>query len=96
MAKDNKEKPAVTLGGAPDTLFGTFPGAGQQAPDFTLVDKDLKDVSLQSFADKQAVFLRTHGCQMAQGYLYSKPMPKSAFELLPQSHVLARGGYCRD
>ena len=55
MAKDNKEKPAVTLGGAPVTLFGTFPVVGQLAPDFTLVDKDLKDVSLQSFAGKRKV-----------------------------------------
>jgi thiol peroxidase len=55
MAKDNKEKPATTLGGAPVTLFGTFPSVGQQAPDFELVDKDLKDVSLQSFAGKRKV-----------------------------------------
>ena len=55
MAKDNQEKSATTLGGAPVTLFGTFPSVGQQAPDFTLVDKDLKDVSLQSFAGKRKV-----------------------------------------
>lgn len=55
MAKDNQEKSAVTLGGAPVTLFGTFPSVGQQAPEFTLVDKDLKDVSLQSFAGKRKV-----------------------------------------
>jgi thiol peroxidase len=55
MAKDNKEKPATLLGGAPVTLFGTFPVVGQQAPDFTLVDKDLKDVPLQSFAGKRKV-----------------------------------------
>jgi thiol peroxidase len=55
MAKDNKDKPATLLGGAPVTLFGTFPVVGQQAPDFTLVDKDLKDVPLQSFAGKRKV-----------------------------------------
>jgi thioredoxin-dependent peroxiredoxin len=55
MSKDSKDKPAVTLGGAPVTLFGTFPVVGQQAPDFTLVDKDLKDVPLQSFAGKRKV-----------------------------------------
>ena len=55
MAKENKEKPATTLGGAPVTLFGTFPSVGQLAPDFELVDKDLKDVSLQSFAGKRKV-----------------------------------------
>ena len=55
MAKDNKDKPATLLGGAPVTLFGTFPSVGQQAPDFTLVDKDLKDVPLQSFEGKRKV-----------------------------------------
>ena len=55
MTKDTAKKPATTLGSAPVTLFGTFPGVGQQAPDFTLVDKDLKDVSLQNFAGKRKV-----------------------------------------
>ncbi len=55
MAKEKNEKPTTTLGGAPVTLFGTFPVVGQTAPDFTLVDKDLKDVSLQSFAGKRKV-----------------------------------------
>jgi thiol peroxidase len=55
MTKDNKEKPAVTLAGVPVTLFGTFPAVGQIAPDFTLVDKDLNDVSLQNFAGKRKV-----------------------------------------
>lgn len=34
---------------------------------------------------EQALFLQLHGCHIAQGYLYSKPIPKEAFELLPQS-----------
>lgn len=55
MAKDTSKKPATTLAGAPVTLFGTFPSVGQQAPDFTLVDKDLKDVSLKDFAGKRKV-----------------------------------------
>jgi thiol peroxidase len=55
MAQDNKDKPATTLGGAPVTLFGTFPNVGQQAPDFELVGKDLKDVSLKSFAGKRKI-----------------------------------------
>jgi thiol peroxidase len=55
MAKDPSNKTAVTLGGAPVTLFGSFPVVGQQAPDFTLVDKDLKDVSLKDYAGKRKV-----------------------------------------
>jgi thioredoxin-dependent peroxiredoxin len=55
MAKDIQDKPATKLGGAPVTLHGTFPSVGQVAPDFTLVDKDLKDVSLKDFAGKRKV-----------------------------------------
>lgn len=33
----------------------------------------------------QADFLRSHGCHFGQGYLYSKPIPKDAFESLPRS-----------
>ncbi|MDO8927326.1 MAG: thiol peroxidase [Sideroxyarcus sp.] len=55
MAKDTSKKPATTLAGAPVTLFGTFPSVGQAAPDFTLVDKDLKDVSLKDYAGKRKV-----------------------------------------
>ena len=55
MSKDTANKTAVTLGGAPVTLYGTFPTVGQTAPAFTLVDKDLKDVALKDFADKRKV-----------------------------------------
>jgi predicted signal transduction protein with EAL and GGDEF domain len=33
---------------------------------------------------EQAAFLQAHGCQMSQGYLYSKPVAKAAFEKLSQ------------
>ncbi len=55
MTKDAVNKTAVTLGGMPITLFGTFPAVGQTAPAFTLVDKDLNDVSLKDFAGKRKV-----------------------------------------
>lgn len=55
MARDIANKTGTTLAGAPVTLFGKFPEVGQTAPAFTLVDKDLQDVSLQSFAGKRKV-----------------------------------------
>ena len=53
--KEAADKVAVTLDGAPLTLYGTFPSVGQVAPEFTLVDKELKNVTLQSFAGKRKV-----------------------------------------
>ena len=45
----------VTLGGNPITVAGNFPKKGDTAPDFTLTNKDLKDVSLRDFAGKRKV-----------------------------------------
>lgn len=53
--KDVANKVAVTLDGAPVTLYGSFPAVKQTAPAFTLVDKELKDVTLQSFAGRRKV-----------------------------------------
>ncbi len=53
--KEVANKVAVTLGGEPVTLYGSFPEVGQIAPAFTLVDKDLKDVTLDSYTGKRKV-----------------------------------------
>jgi len=45
----------VTHKGNPIDVAGTFPAVGQTAPDFTLVGKDLGDVSLKDFAGKRKV-----------------------------------------
>ena len=45
----------VTFKGNPVEVNGTFPKVGDKAPPFTLVAKDLKDVSLQDFAGKRKV-----------------------------------------
>ncbi|MBK8524479.1 MAG: thiol peroxidase [Betaproteobacteria bacterium] len=45
----------VTLGGNSIQVEGSFPQAGQQAPAFTLVGKDLADVSLSSLAGKRKI-----------------------------------------
>ncbi|WP_432721370.1 thiol peroxidase [Jeongeupia wiesaeckerbachi] len=46
---------SVTLGGNPIEVSGAFPQAGDAAKPFTLVGKDLADVSLASFAGKKKV-----------------------------------------
>lgn len=47
---------------------------------------------------EQAAFLQAHGCQVAQGYLYSKPVPKAAFEAMDfaklQRHSANPGPQC--
>jgi thioredoxin-dependent peroxiredoxin len=45
----------VTLGGNPIDVGGTFPSAGQAAPEFSLVGKDLKPLTLADFAGKRKV-----------------------------------------
>jgi thiol peroxidase len=46
----------VTFTGNPLTLLGNPTKVGDRAPDFTLIDKDLKDVSLSDFAGKVKIF----------------------------------------
>jgi thiol peroxidase len=45
----------VTLAGNPVKIEGTFPKKGDKAPEFSLVDKDLKDVTLADYAGKKKV-----------------------------------------
>ena len=45
----------VTLGGNPVNVAGDFPKVGQKAPDFKLVNKELKDLSLKDFTGKRKV-----------------------------------------
>ncbi len=45
----------VTLGGNPVPVEGDFPQPGRQAPAFSLVGKDLADVTLAAFAGKRKV-----------------------------------------
>lgn len=45
----------ITLKGNPIQTSGELPTIGQQAPDFTLVSKDLSNVSLSSFRGKKVV-----------------------------------------
>jgi thiol peroxidase len=45
----------VTLGGNPISVAGNFPKKGEAAPDFSLTNKDLKDMSLRDYAGKRKV-----------------------------------------
>lgn len=45
----------VTLGGNPFNVAGTLPQAGDQAPAFALVGRDLADVTLAAFAGKRKI-----------------------------------------
>lgn len=45
----------ITLKGNPIQTTGELPAIGQTAPNFTLVNKDLSDVSLTSFRGKKVV-----------------------------------------
>jgi len=45
----------VTFAGNSTRVEGTFPKMGTKAPDFSLVDKDLNDVSLANFANKKKI-----------------------------------------
>jgi thiol peroxidase len=65
---DKKATPTTTLGGAPVKLYGDFPQIGQAAQPFSLVNKDLQDITLKSFGDKRKVLnivpsLDTPTCQ---------------------------------
>lgn len=45
----------VTLAGNPIAIHGTFPQKGDAAPAFSLVGKDLADVTLAAFAGKRKI-----------------------------------------
>lgn len=45
----------VTRGGMPTTVEGHFPQRGETAPVFSLVDKELKDITLDNFSGKRKI-----------------------------------------
>ena len=58
----------TALGGVPVKLYGDFPQVGKPAPSFSLVNKDLKDVTLGSYGSTRKVLnivpsLDTPTCQ---------------------------------
>lgn len=68
MNKTTTPSPTTTLGGTPVTLYGEFPAVGQTAPAFSLVNNELKNITLDSFSQKRKVLnivpsLDTPTCQ---------------------------------
>ncbi len=58
----------TALGGTPVKLYGDFPQVGNRAPAFSLVNKDLKDITLGNYGNKRKVLnivpsLDTPTCQ---------------------------------
>lgn len=70
LTKEN-DMANTALGGTPVELLGNFPKAGQTAPAFSLVSKDLQDITLASFGNKRKVLnivpsLDTATCQASE------------------------------
>jgi thiol peroxidase len=55
FTKENDMAHSTTLGGNPVQLNGDFPKVGQTAAEFSLVNKDLQHITLESFGNKRKV-----------------------------------------
>lgn len=72
----------ITFKGNPVRTSGDLPAKGSQAPEFRLVDTDLKDVTLGTFAGKRKILnivpsLDTGVCQMSARKFNEKAAGKS-------------------
>jgi thioredoxin-dependent peroxiredoxin len=68
MTKTTTTNPATALAGTPVKLYGDFPQVGKAAPAFSLVNKNLQNIKLDSYAGKRKVLnivpsLDTPTCQ---------------------------------
>lgn len=91
----------VTLAGNPITVNGAFPKIGASAPDFSLVNKDLKDVSLKDFAGKKKVIsivpsLDTPVCAKSTRVFNEKAaaMPDTVVLVVSADLPFAMGRFC--
>nr|VFK56100.1 MAG: thiol peroxidase (atypical 2-Cys peroxiredoxin) [Candidatus Kentron sp. TUN]VFK62294.1 MAG: thiol peroxidase (atypical 2-Cys peroxiredoxin) [Candidatus Kentron sp. TUN]VFK63011.1 MAG: thiol peroxidase (atypical 2-Cys peroxiredoxin) [Candidatus Kentron sp. TUN] len=91
----------VTFQGAPVSTNGTLPAIGTTAPDFLLVDKDLNDVGLESFAGKKKLLnivpsLDTPTCAISTKKFndYAKQNPDSAICTISADLPFAQGRFC--
>ncbi|MBY4949358.1 thiol peroxidase [Cupriavidus respiraculi] len=91
----------VTLGGNPIEVAGKFPQAGDKAADFSLVGKDLKDVTLSSFAGKRKVLnivpsLDTPVCQASARKFNeaASTLPNTVVPTISADLPFAMGRFC--
>ena len=91
----------VTLGGNPITVAGNFPKRGDSAPEFSLTNKDLKDVGLRDFAGRRKVLnivpsLDTPVCQKSTRTFNEKAgtLPNTAVLVISADLPFAMSRFC--
>lgn len=90
---------AVTLGGNPIDVSGTFPKVGDIAPDFSLVNKDLADVGLAAFAGKKKILnivpsLDTPVCAISTRRFNDAASDSVAVIVISADLPFAQGRFC--
>lgn len=91
----------ITLKGQPIHTKGTFPSIGAPAPDFTLVDANLKDVSLRDFSGKKKLLnivpsLDTPVCAISTRKFneHAKTHPDTVVLVVSADLPFAQGRFC--
>jgi thiol peroxidase len=91
----------VTLGGNPVDVAGNLPAVGKKAPPFSLVNKDLKDMSLAEFAGKRKVLnivpsLDTPVCATSTRKFNQRAgtLPNTAVLVISADLPFAMGRFC--
>jgi thiol peroxidase len=91
----------VTFQGSPVSTNGTLPAIGSKAPDFSLVDKDLNDVSLKDFGKKKKLLnivpsLDTPTCAISTKKFndHAKENPDVAICTISSDLPFAQGRFC--
>lgn len=91
----------VTLAGNPITVNGHFPQPGETAPDFSLVSKDLTDVTLSTYAGKRKILnifpsIDTPTCAMSVRQFNAKAnaLPNAVILCISADLPFAQSRFC--
>ncbi|VFM94987.1 MAG: thiol peroxidase (atypical 2-Cys peroxiredoxin) [Candidatus Kentron sp. G] len=91
----------VTFQGSPVSTNGILPAIGSTAPSFSLVDKDLNDVTLENFAGKKKLLnivpsLDTPTCALSTKKFndHAKENPNIAICTISADLPFAQGRFC--